>query len=286
MKVFVVDFGGTRVKWGMFVNEELERRGFLKSQYIYTVGDFKDFLQEFKFDRLVLGFAGIIKEGTVIHSPNLPKWEGINLYDELREYFPIVENDANLFVLGEHHYGVARNHRIVVGITLGTGVGGGIVINGEILKGKNGFAGEVGHICIDINGPPCNCGAFGCAESFLGEVYFVERARRIFIREGENPPQNMRILEEKAKMGSGLAREMWEEYGRYLGILISNVCAVFDPNIVVIGGGISKAYDLFREGMYKEIRRRKVAYRFDVTVLKSSLEDSSLYGGLYLASLL
>lgn len=286
MKVLVVDFGGTRVKWGLFVNEDLERKGYIDSRYIQNVKDFRSFISQFNFERLVLGFAGMVNDGIVIHAPNLPRWEGLNLYDEFKEYFPVIENDANLFILGEYHFGAAKNHKIAVGITLGTGVGGGIVINGKLLRGKNGLAGELGHICIDINGPPCNCGSYGCAESFLGEVYFIERVGRIFVREGETPPSDMKMLMEKALMGSSLAKKMWEEYGRYLGILIANVSSVFDPNVIVLGGGISNAYELFKKSMFEEIKRRKVAYRYETVVLKSSLEDSALYGGFYLASLL
>ncbi len=286
MKVLVVDFGGTRVKWGLFVNEDLERKGTIGSRYIQNVKDFRSFISQFNFERLVLGFAGMVNDGIVIHAPNLPRWEGLNLYDEFKEYFPIIENDANLFILGEYHFGVAKNHKVAVGITLGTGVGGGIVINGKLLRGKNGLAGELGHICIDINGPPCNCGSYGCAESFLGEVYFIERVGRIFVREGESPPSDMKMLREKALMGSSLAKRMWDEYGKYLGILIANISSVFDPNVIVLGGGVSNAYDLFKKSMFEEIKRRKVAYRYETVVLKSSLEDSALYGGFYLANLL
>ncbi|MEO0195366.1 MAG: ROK family protein [candidate division WOR-3 bacterium] len=286
MKTLVVDFGGTRVKWGLFANEELEKKGFVRSDYLYSISDFREFLKDFKFDRLVLGFAGMLENGIVIHAPNLPRWEGLNLYEEFKEYFPIIENDANLFILGEYHYGAAKGYKIAVGITLGTGVGGGVVIDGKLLRGKNGFAGELGHICIDINGPPCNCGSFGCAESFLGEAYFVERARRVFIRFGQNPPTDMKALEDKARMGSSLAKTLWDEYGRYLGVLISNIISVFDPGVIVLGGGISNAYDLFEESMKREILKRKVAYKVEVPVLKAKLEHSALYGGVYLANLL
>jgi glucokinase len=139
---------------------------------------------------------------------------------------------------------------------------------------------------IDINGPPCNCGSFGCAESFLGEYYFLERVRRAFLRYGQNPPSDMKVLEDMAKMGLDLARSLWEEYGRYLGVLISNLISAFDPDIVVLGGGISNAFELFKDSMMEEILRRKVGYRFEVPIVKAKLENSSLYGGLYLANLL
>ncbi len=286
MRVFVTDFGGTRLKWGLFSNDELEKRGFVSSYSISSVSDFKEFLRSFSFDRLVLGFAGMVKNGVVIHAPNLPLWEGLNLYEEFKDFYPIIENDANLFILGEYHYGAAKGYKNAVGVTLGTGVGGGAIIEGKLLRGKNGFAGEFGHIVIDINGPPCNCGSFGCAESFLGQYYFIEKVRRTFLRHGQNPPQDMKVLEDMAKMGITLAKSLWEEYGRYLGVLISNLISVFDPDIVVLGGGISGAFELFKDSMMEEFLRRKVGYKFEVPIVKAKMENSSLYGGLYLANLL
>ncbi len=286
MRVFVTDFGGTRLKWGLFSNDELEKRGFISSHNISSVSDFREFLRGFSFDRLVLGFAGMVKNGVVVHAPNLPLWEGLNLYEEFKDFYPIIENDANLFILGEYHYGAAKGYKNAVGVTLGTGVGGGAIIEGKLLRGKNGFAGEFGHIVIDINGPPCNCGSFGCAESFLGEYYFIEKVRRTFLRHGQNPPQDMKVLEDMARMGITLAKSLWEEFGRYLGVLISNLISVFDPDIVVLGGGISGAFELFKDSMMEEVLRRKVGYKFEVPIVKAQLENSSLYGGLYLANLL
>jgi predicted NBD/HSP70 family sugar kinase len=120
----------------------------------------------------------------------------------------------------------------------------------------------------------------------LGEYYFLERVRRAFLRHGQNPPSDMKVLEDMAKMGLDLARSLWEEYGRYLGVLISNLISAFDPDIVVLGGGISNAFELFKDSMMEEVLRRKVGYRFEVPIVKAKLENSSLYGGLYLANLL
>jgi Transcriptional regulator/sugar kinase len=114
----------------------------------------------------------------------------------------------------------------------------------------------------------------------------MEKVRRAFLRHGQNPPSDMKVLEDMARMGLSLAKSLWEEYGRYVGILISNLISIFDPDVIVLGGGISNAFDLFKESMREEVLRRKVGYKFDVPIFNAKLENASLYGGLYLANLL
>ncbi|NPB03931.1 MAG: ROK family protein [Thermotogae bacterium] len=283
MRVLVSDFGGLRVKWGIFEEGELVERGITDSSSISDPQKFKLFLNRFSFDRFVLGFAGLIKEGTILHAPNHPRWEGYNLYRVFSEYDLLVDNDANLFTLGEAIYGAGKGKRFVLGVTLGTGVGGGLVIDGEIVRGAGGLGMEIGHITIGMEGPPCNCGSYGCAESYLGGVYFVERASRLFLRHGRSAPKSMKHLEEAARIGVSLARSLWEEYGRYLGILVASLINIFDPEVIVLGGGIAGAYDLFKENMFKEIRRRRVAYVLDTEIVPSALgPDAALWGGCYL----
>jgi len=285
VRVLVADFGGLRVKWGIFERGKLVRRGIIDSVSVRDPEKFLGFLRGLEFDRFVLGFAGLVKDGVVLHAPNHPRWEGYDLKRIFGEYDVVVENDANLFTLGEAIYGAGRGKKFVLGITLGTGVGGGLVIDGQIIRGAGGLGMEIGHITIGIDGPPCNCGSYGCAEAYLGGIYFVERAARLFVRHGKSAPKSMRQLEEFARMGVSLARNLWREYGKYLGVLVASLINVFDPEIIVLGGGIAAAYDLFKDDMYEEIKRRRVAYVLDTPVVPSELgTDAALWGGYHLVA--
>ncbi len=284
MRVLVTDFGGLRVKWGLFEGGQLKERGVIDSSSVSSPEKFVGFLRRFEYDRFVLGFAGLVKDGIVLHAPNHPGWDGYNLHRIFGEDI-IVENDANLFTLGEAIYGAGKERRFVIGVTLGTGVGGGLIINGEIIRGAGGLGMEIGHITIGMEGPPCNCGSYGCAEAYLGGVYFIERAARLFVRHGQSAPKSMKHLEEAARMGSRLAGYMWNEYGRYLGILMASLINLFDPEIIVIGGGIAGAYDLFKDAMFKEIQRRRVAYTLSTEIVPSALgTDAALWGGYHLVT--
>jgi glucokinase len=282
VRVLVSDFGGLRVKWGLFEAGKIVDRGIIDSSSVSNPEKFVGFLRSFKYDRFVLGFAGLVRNGIVLHAPNHPNWDGYNLYRIFGEGL-IVENDANLFTLGEAMYGAGKGRKFVLGVTLGTGVGGGLVINGEIIRGAGGLGMEIGHITIGMEGPPCNCGSYGCAEAYLGGVYFIERSSRLFVRHGQSAPKSMKHLEELARIGSKLAQYMWGEYGRYLGILMASLINIFDPEIIVIGGGIAGAYDLFKDAMFKEIQRRRVAYALQTEITPSHLgPDAALWGGYHL----
>lgn len=283
MRVLVSDFGGLRVKWGLFEDGKLLERGITDSTSVSRPEKFKEFIGRFEYDRFVLGFAGLVKDGIVLHAPNHPSWDGYNLH-RIFGGDVVIENDANLFTLGEAIYGAAKGRKFVLGVTLGTGVGGGLVINGQIVRGAGGLGMEIGHITIGMEGPPCNCGSYGCAEAYLGGAYFVERAARLFVRHGKSPPKSMKHLEESARMGVRLARSLWDEYGRYLGILMASLINIFDPEIIVIGGGIAAAYDLFKEAMLQEIRRRRVAYILNTEIVPSQLgAEAALWGGYHLS---
>ncbi len=282
MRVLVSDFGGLRVKWGLFEDGKLLERGITDSTSVSRPEKFKEFIEGFEYDRFVLGFAGLVKDGIVLHAPNHPSWDGYNLH-RIFGGDVVIENDANLFTLGEAIYGAAKGRKFVLGVTLGTGVGGGLVINGQIVRGAGGLGMEIGHITIGIEGPPCNCGSYGCAEAYLGGAYFVDRAARLFVRHGKSPPKSMKHLEESARMGVRLARSLWDEYGRYLGVLMASLINIFDPEIIVIGGGIAAAYDLFKEAMLQEIRRRRVAYILNTEIVPSQLgPEAALWGGYHL----
>jgi len=176
-----------------------------------------------------------------------------------------LENDVNCFTLGEAIMGAGKRAKIVFGITLGSGVGGGIVIDGKIYRGAFGGAAEVGHQTIKFDGQKCTCGSYGCFEEYCSE--------RFFIRKGNLPIKFQR----KAEKGDKKVLKIYNEYGRYLGIGLSNVINFLDPEVIVIGGGIANAYQFFIKEAKKEIKKRAISpiSKKNVKIKKAELGDFS-----------
>jgi len=184
--------------------------------------------------------------GTIYSPPNLPGWDGVPVKTLLAERFGLptfVENDANAGALAEHRFGAARGARNVVYLTLGTGIGGGIIVEGRLYRGTTDDAGEIGHTTILPDGPECLCGKRGCLEALVAGPAIGKRAQRLAC---EHPDSLMRRLAgedaitavhalDAARQGDRAAREVWRETGHYLGLGIANLIQVLNPQVVVIG---------------------------------------------------
>jgi len=214
-----------------------------------------------------IGTPGIISldRSTVKYPPNLPGWEVIDLGKEIGSAVStrvVVDNDANCAALGEAMFGAGKNIPSFVLATLGTGVGGGIIIDGKIFRGETGGAGEIGHSTIDYNGPQCNCGSFGCVETYIGRAYFARRvAHKLETRKdsllhellkdgGELTPE---IISRAANKGDAFAYEELREAGYYLGVGLANVMGLFDIHTAILGGGIAQAGEPLFEGVRRAI---------------------------------
>ena len=167
----------------------------------------------------------------------------------------LVNNDANVAVLGEAWLGAARGAKNVVLLTLGTGIGGGLIIDGELYMGSNGFGGELGHITLDADGPACGCGGRGCFEA-LASASAVIRAAQEKI---DSSVVDTKRVAEFAAQGDATAQEIWNEEGRWLGIAIASYLNIFNPEYVVLGGGVAGAWPLFEKSMRAEISSRAFA---------------------------
>lgn len=198
-----------------------------------------------------LGVPGpVLEDGTVKKCVNLG-WDVINVSHLLggRLNIPVkVGNDANVAALGEMWQGGGKGYQNVVMLTLGTGVGGGIVIGGKVLAGTNGAAGEIGHLKMrDDEREPCGCGGYGCLEQYASATGIVRRARERLERDGaptilrDLPELSAKTIAEAAGAKDAVALELIEELGRMLGTAIANIACIVDPQMVVIGGGVSKA---------------------------------------------
>lgn len=232
-----------------------------------------------------VGCAGVVrfKDGVLHFSPNLPKWKDVPIKSELESLVEMnvnVDNDANLFTLGEAKFGAGRGRSVVVGITLGTGIGGGLVVDGQIFHGSFGGACELGHLIIDPKGPPCNCGNFGCIEAFAGSYGIERRAEQAFLRNEKTIQERLTPdrLEKLASDGDELAAMVIAETAYYLGVFLVSVVHIFNPDVIVVGGGISN----FGEPLFNPLRRIVFERAMNHLTKNLSIESSSLktYAGV------
>ena len=221
-----------------------------------------------------IGIPGIIdmQTGMLRKSANLPGWSDYPVRAEIERRLGarvVLENDANVAALGEQWLGAARGVPNMAVVTLGTGIGGGIVLGGKIWHGMNGMAGEFGHVTLEPEGHPCGCGNRGCAEQYASASAIVRMAREA-IASGEAPSLakaassdaefGAKSIYNLAIQGDEHARRIFRSFGRYLGILLAGLVNVLNLDMFVIGGGVSSAWDAYAPNMFEELRERSLVY--------------------------
>jgi glucokinase len=225
-----------------------------------------------KINGIGIGCPGVVTpgKGIVENPPNLPGWSKVNVGKIISQEFRkkvYVDNDANAAAIGELTFGSGKKFKSFIMITLGTGVGGGIIMNKKIYHGDFGAAGEIGHISIDYNGPKCNCGSYGCIEAYAGNHYLRERVRNELKKHPESElwklinndlskvsPRNVQLA---AETGDSFASSVIEELGMHLGSAFASLCNVLDINVFIIGGGIAgfgkPLFDSIRQTIIKRV---------------------------------
>lgn len=205
--------------------------------------------------------------GLVIAPSNLPGWGTVGVVDILKKEFGVnvvLNNDANCAALGEYYFGSGKGSKNFVYMTISTGIGGGIIINGKLMVGANCNAGEIGHGTIDFNGPKCNCGNYGCLEVFASGTALarfaneaVSRGEETIIKEiaGEEDINAEHVFE-AYKNGDRVAIKLIEKEAFYLGIGISNIMMYYNPERIAIGGGMSKQWDVLEDMVLKTVKER------------------------------
>ena len=198
-------------------------------------------------------------QSVVMGAPNLPSLINVDLKAELKRRlgWPILlENDANGAAMGEMWLGAARGCRDVVSVTLGTGVGGGVILNGELWRGSHGSAGEIGHTTVDpFSGLKCKCGNTGCLELFASATAIVRMAREV----GIDRLSAVEVYEAGIR-GDERAVSVFKRFGMYLGIGLANLMSLIDPQIIVITGGAVNGWDLFATEMYRQVEERAFGF--------------------------
>ena len=210
--------------------------------------------------------------GILFTSPHLPGWQDVPLRDIIekelgRKTFLI--NDANAAALGELYFGAAKGARNFIYITISTGIGGGIVIDGKLYTGASGVAAEIGHMTIDDEGPPCTCGNKGCWETLASGTALAREAKRRLeqgvktsILEhagGDTEKVTAEVIHQAALAGDSLARELIAKTGYYIGVGLASLLNIFNPELIVIGGGLSNIGDMLLQPAYKVAKERAFA---------------------------
>jgi|SRR5581483_1396692 len=214
-----------------------------------------------------LGVPGALdfENGRVLQSPNFPGWENVPIRERAQKALKVpvvIENDANAAAMGEVWVGAARSLSHFLLITLGTGVGGGLVLNRKLWYGKAGKGGEVGHMRITPDGPLCGCGQRGCLEVYASSSALVRMAREKWSETQGNAgpfPPNFETAQGVAEAGEGgdpIALEAFSRLAFYLGIAIANVANLLDIHHYIISGGVSNAFPLFKEPLRQEVASR------------------------------
>lgn len=301
---FGIDIGGTSVKIGMFKQGEiLEEKWEIPTRREdkgkYVLSDINRAIQQKMKDRNIsseqiqgigFGVPGPIRaDGTVLTCANLG-WGVFNVVEEASKITGIsnvkVANDANVATLGEMWKGGGKGFRNIVMITLGTGVGGGVIINGQIVAGANGAAGEIGHLTVNYDEKDaCGCGKHGCLEQFASATGIVKEARRMLKR--TDKPSKIRELQhlsakvifDAAKEGDGMCLELVDQLGRYLAIAASHVAGIVDPEVFVIGGGVSRAGQFLIDAIKKHYNEFAIYALKDKEFHLAELgNDAGMYG--------
>ncbi len=204
------------------------------------------------------------EKGLVMKSPNLPELDGFEIVAALEKKLSIrtiLENDANAAAIGENWLGASKGFDTSIMVTLGTGVGGGVIINGGILRGIDGTAGEIGHINVEPEGQPCGCGSHGCVEQYASATAIVRIAKEVAKENNSNTLLKYHDLTsenvfETAMKGDESALEVFRQQGYYLGIMLAGLINTLNPEAIVIGGGAAGSWDLFISYLKRQIEIR------------------------------
>lgn len=296
--IIAIDLGGTNLKIGLLDLEyNIKQKNILttkrfskKENLILAIVNsvnqiiFENSLSKSQILGLGLGLPGPVdqKSGIVHFFPNIPGWKEVNLKQILRKSLKLpiaLDNDAKIMCLAEHKLGAACGFQNALCLTLGTGVGGGLIIEGKLYRGANNASAEIGHIPINENGPRCNCTGIACLEAYIGNNSIIKEARKIFKR-----AISLEELSELAKEGNKQALNIWLQVGRRLGIALAGVVNLLNLDAIIIGGGISNAGKILFDSVRKTIHKRAMSVQaHHVKILKAKLgTDAGLIGAAIL----
>jgi glucokinase len=291
-----VDLGGTNLRAAAISRdgellEKISGKTDLNAGRDSVIEDMVDSINQLKaicggtLSGVGIGVPGFIlmEQGIIVGSNNLPEFEGFPVRDEIEKRLgtPIyLENDANAAALGEKWVGAGREVNDLVLLTLGTGIGGGIISGGRVLHGFVGMAGEIGHMTVFPDGNPCGCGNYGCLEKHASATAIVGMARMLSL--GDDITSEG--VYDLALEGNERAQMIFHTMGTALGIAIATLMNIFNFPVYLLSGGVLAAWDQFAPPMMAEIEKRSFTYRNTKTRVEKAIlgNEAGLYGAAYL----
>jgi len=285
-----IDIGGTFVKFAFGENENIKTEKIPIKHHVENndidslLEDILSVLKSKNIKKLGVAVAGLInkEKGWIDTSPNIPlieKFPIVDFFSKNLEADIIIENDANAAALGEYKYGNGKDSKILITITLGTGLGSGAVINGKLLSGVNGVAMELGHTTVEKQGLKCNCGRIGCLEAYVSS-YGLERIYFLLANKYLSSPEIIAL----ANKGDEKALEAFEIFNDYLSTGLMNIVHIFNPDKILLSGGIPEHYPLIIKMAYSKLKEKAFPLSIesvDIALAKLG-EFSGAYGALAL----
>ena len=295
-----LDLGGTNLRAaainseGVILGKTAGATNFIEGREA-VLSDIVSSIQAMRAEHGSAGLAGIgigvpgfirMKEGFITNSNNLPYFENFPIRDAIEERLGtrvILENDANAAALGEKWMGAGRGVDDMVMLTLGTGIGGGIVSGGRVLRGCVGMAGELGHITVVPNGNPCGCGNQGCLEKHASATAVVAMADMLHLGEKITSKDVYELAKQQSEVGEK-ARAIWRVMGESLGIALATLVNTFNFPLYVLSGGMLPAWEFFAPMMTETVARRSYTYRATQPDIKQAIlgNEAGLFGAAYL----
>lgn len=309
MRTFIAaDIGGTQIRAAVFQSgnphpvlvKKIRTRDKGQTPVERMIGLIQEIWpKDAEVNAIVVAVPGYmdINNGVVVEAPNIPGWINLPIRDLLAEQFPVpihVGNDANVAALGEWRYGAGIGHNNLLYLTISTGIGGGAIINGKMMSGYRGLAGEFGHITVVPNGPLCGCGHRGHLEAVASGTAIARYVSERIALGAETslssiPNPSARDVSQAAAAGDVLALQAFNQAGTYIGHALADYLHIFNPSIVILGGGVVSAGAVILEPIEKALAEFILSrpYLDNVKVVTASLgDDAGLIGGLVLAETL
>jgi len=224
-----------------------------------------------------IGLPGLIdsKHGIINFLPNVPGWRNVHLKSIMQKRLRVpvfIDNDVNLVTLGEWMFGAGKGYSNLLCLTLGTGVGGGLVLDNKLYRGESFVAGELGHMPLNEKGPKCTCGGWGCFERYVGNGDMQRQASKIFKKKNIQLPEIFKL----ANQGNKRALLFWDEAANHIGNALVGVVNLLNPQLIIIGGGISNNYKYLGKTINAVINKRAMKVQAKmVKVVRAQLGDDA-----------